>query len=482
MKSEVSSHQKLAEFRFSIIGPLLSSPPGPGELQDRLEELSACQWQHPLTGEPIKLGCSTIQRWYYRAKKKGADPVGSLRRKLRSDRGEAKSIHPPLRSWLNTNYRLHTGWSYQLHSDNLKAWCDLQPEAGTVPSYSSVVRYMASQGFRKTRRPRSPLSPGQKKALARLEDREVRSFEAEYVGGLWHLDFHHASRQVIKGDGSFVTPLCLCILDDHSRLACHVQWYFQEDTKALVQGFSQALKKRQMPRALMSDNGGAMISEEFTQGLMRLGIEHETTLPHSPYQNGKQESFWGNLEGRLMAMLENDKNLTLQKLNQMTQIWVEREYHLNIHSETTFAPLDRFVHAKDVLRPLPDIDLGLIFRRDVKRTARHSDGTFSLEGKRFEIPQAYRILKTLTVRYARWDLSQIHLVDEQGQCLAQVFPVDLKKNADGQRRLFNKPDRQMNLPLIELSGEEPPLLSKMIAEYSATGCPPAYIPMTDEET
>jgi putative transposase len=231
----------------------------------------------------------------------------------------------------------------------------------------------------------------------------------------------------------------------------------------------------------MSDNGGAMTSEEFTEGLMRLGIEHETTLPHSPYQNGKQESFWGNLEGRLMAMLENDKNLNLQKLNQMTQIWVEREYHLNIHSETTFAPLDRFVHGKDVLRPVPETNLNLIFRRDINRTARRSDGTFSLDGKRFEIPQAYRTLSKLTVRYARWDLSQIHLVDEQGQCLTQVFPVDLKKNADGRRRLFTKPDAQMNLPLIELSGEEPPLLTKMIAEFSATGCPPTYIPMTDEE-
>jgi integrase len=48
----------------------------------------------------------------------------------------------------------------------------------------------------------------------------------------------------------------------------------------------------------MSDNGSAMVAAETTQGLVRLGIVHETTLPFSPEQNGKQERFWGQIEGR----------------------------------------------------------------------------------------------------------------------------------------------------------------------------------------
>ncbi len=58
-------------------------------------------------------------------------------------------------------------------------------------------------------------------------------------------------------------------------------------------------KKRGLPRSLMSDNGSAMTSEEFTEGLQRLSIIHEKTLPYSPYQNAKQEVFWGQVEGRL---------------------------------------------------------------------------------------------------------------------------------------------------------------------------------------
>jgi putative transposase len=325
------------------------------------------------------------------------------------------------------------------------------------------------------------MEPGQAVADERLREKETRSFEVEYVGGLWHLDFHKASRPILTGGGERVTPLALCILDDHSRLACHIQWYLNEDTPALVHGFIQALQKRGLPRALLSDNGSAMTSGEFTQGLMRIGIEHDTTLPYSPHQNGKQESFWGNLEGRCIAMLDGDKALGLKKLNDVTQAWVEMEYNKKIHSETSQTPLDRFIHGKDVLRPAPDYaTLANAFRRDVKRSQRRSDGTFCLDGKRFEIPVAYRSLPRITVRYAWWDLSRVHLIDDRTQnLLCPLYPVDLLRNADGRRREIDPTAPKDSPPLIY---EEPPLLQKLIAEYSASGLPPAYIPMpTGEE-
>ena len=122
---------------------------------------------------------------------------------------------------------------------------------------------------------------------------EIRSFEVEYVNALWHLDFHHGSIKILDANGEWIKPLLLCILDDHSRLVCHAQWYFDETAETLVHGFMQALQKRGIPRSLMSDNGAAMISAEFTEGLSRLSIIHDTTLPYSPYQNGKQEVLWG---------------------------------------------------------------------------------------------------------------------------------------------------------------------------------------------
>ncbi|MBC7531118.1 MAG: DDE-type integrase/transposase/recombinase [Oligoflexus sp.] len=56
-----------------------------------------------------------------------------------------------------------------------------------------------------------------------------------------------------------------------------------ETTQDLVHGFSQALMRRGLPRTLMTDNGSAMTSAEFTQGLSRIGVIHETTLAYSPH-------------------------------------------------------------------------------------------------------------------------------------------------------------------------------------------------------
>jgi hypothetical protein len=66
----------------------------------------------------------------------------------------------------------------------------------------------------------------------------VRSYEAEHVHALWHLDFHHGSRKVLTRAGAWATPLMLAVIDDHSRLICHLQWYLDETAETLVQAAS----------------------------------------------------------------------------------------------------------------------------------------------------------------------------------------------------------------------------------------------------
>lgn len=474
-KTEGSLHQLWAEFRFGVVGALLANPPGEQELARRLKELSETEWTHPMEGGRFKISFPTIERWYYKSLNHKKDPVGVLRRKLRSDSGTTRHLTPEMKTWLQNNYREHSSWSGQLHCDNLKAWLGDHPSYGMECSYATVLRYMKIKGWDKKPRVRSPFAPGRAAAEARLQSHEVRSFEVEYVGGLWHLDFHHSSRQIRTERGEFITPLALCVMDDHSRLVCHLQWYWWENTRALVHGFVQAIQKRGLPRALMSDNGSAMTSSEFTEGLLRVGgISHETTLPYSPYQNAKQESFWGTLEGRMMAMCEGNRDLSLEELNAITQAWVEIEYNRAVHSETKQSPMERFLHGKSVLRAAPETSiLTLSFRRDEIRTQRRSDGTVSILGKRFEIPAAFRCLPRVTVRYAEWDLRQVHLIDPRTQAmLAPIYPLDRKKNAEGLRRKIGNPQAQRPEEKIAVM---PPLLQKIMAEYAATGLPPAYI-------
>jgi len=351
--NDVGTRQdRWARFRFSIIGPLLSAPPDSGQLQIELAALAKKEWRHPISGLPATFALSTIERWFYKARNEN-NPVSALQTKRRSDAGRSLALSPALKQLVQTQYREHPSWSYQLHFDNVGSLIKKMPELGTLPSYNSLRRYMQSNGYYK-HRGRRRHTPGAIIAAERLEAREVRSYEIDYVHGLWHLDFHHGSRRILGRDGQWHKPLLLAILDDRSRLICHAQWYLDETTETLVHGFMQALQKRGLPRALMSDNGSAMVAAEFTEGLERLGILHQKTLPHSPYQNGKQENFWVQIEGRLMAMLEGVEELSLQLLNESTIAWVEFEYHRKLHSEIAATPLERYLQGPDVGRPSPD--------------------------------------------------------------------------------------------------------------------------------
>jgi transposase InsO family protein len=471
------SHERWAHFRFSVIGPLLAAPPARGELQRQLKELAAQKWRHPLSGAWIVLGRSTIERWYYKALRATASPVDVLQRKIRSDHGTHPAWSAPLSELLRQQHQQHPSWSYQLHADNLAVLVQQQPELGPMPAYASVLRFMKSQGLFKRPR-RGPVhSPGAQAAEARYQAREVRSYESEYVNALWHLDFHHGSLRVLPPTGQWAYPLLLGILDDRSRLACHLQWYLAEGAEQLTHGLSQGFQKRQLPRSILFDNGSAMIAQETEQGLTRLGIVFENTLPFSPYQNGKQEAFWGQIEGRLLPMLEGVTDLTLEALNQATQAWVELEYNRKVHSETGHTPLDRYLHDKDVGRPCPSSEqLRLAFTTEVHRKQRRSDGTLSLEGVRFEIPSRYGHLEKVTVRYATWDLSAVYLSDPKtGAILTRLYPLDRKKNAQGQRApRANAPTTATVPPPSGMA----PLLQKIIHQYATTGLPPAYLPLS----
>ena len=134
-------------------------------------------------------------------------------------------------------------------------------------------------------------------------------------------------------------------------------------------------------------------------------------------------------------MLEGVADLTLAQLNEATLAWIEIEYNRKVHSEIGQTPLSRYLHDKDVGRPCPDTEkLKLAFTTEARRIQRRSDGTFSLESVRFEVPSRYRHLEQLFVRYASWDLSSVWLADSKtGAILCRLYPQDKKKNAEGLR-------------------------------------------------
>jgi transposase InsO family protein len=436
-------------------------------------------WRHPISGQWVRFGKSTIEKWYYQAQAVD-NPIDQLRRQVRSDAGQTRVMSAQLLSELHAQYKQHPSWSCQLHSDNLAALVQENPFLGPAVSYSTVRRRMKQQGWLKKPHRRNP-TEGMIRADERLQKREVRSYEVQYVHQLWHFDYHECSRQVAMANGSWHTPQLLGILDDFSRWCCHAQWYLKENTETLCHGHQQAFIKRGLPRSELSDNGSAMRAEETQNGFESLSINHERTLEYSPYQNAKQEVFWNSqIEGRLMPMLENVEPLTLDFLNKATQAFVEQHYNRTRHEELGTSPLQRALDSTSVARPCPSLaTMQLYFTVKQTRMLRRSDCTISIQGVRFEIPSRLRTMSKLWVRYQRWDLSQAYVVDPRDHrvVIARIFPLNKQQNSDGRRRVL---DSVCEPDLPEKSGDPvPPLLRKLLSDYAQSGLPPAYIPLED---
>lgn len=458
--------------RYRVIAELIERPSAPGELATRLREIAAKP--HVFAGheEPVRVCTRTLERWYAKAKN-ASRPAEALQPKLRSDRGENRVMLKSHKDWIGSFRMAHPSWSVQLLFDNLVA-TDLEG----IPSYSTVLRYMRASGLLVG-------SP----SVRRASRREVRSFEVSYVGELWHMDFHKGSRKVLSKKGEYVTPLCVAFIDDKSRLACHAQWYLNETTEVLVHAFIQAVMKRGLPRTFYTDCGAAMRGAEFTTGLETLSVRQERTLPYSPHQNGKQEAFWQPLEGRLMKMIPKHTDLTLESLNRYTQAWVEQDYNAKEHRETKQTPHERFFSLTSVHRSSPGIEeLRRAFAVRVTRSQRQSDGTITLDGVRFEVPQAYRHVEELRLSYARWDLSRAEILCPlTNKPLARIHPVPLERNASGIRRGTEQTTRaELDSLAADVSSENPdcslpPLLVRCLEQHERKFPHAGYMPLQENE-
>ena len=461
-------------FRYNIVASLFANPPPTGDLAARLREMSQQIHVQPWNKKQVKISVRTLERWYAQAKS-ATRPPEALQPKLRKDRQQSRVLLKEHKQWLVEFQQRFPSWSVQLLFDNMCAaiFSDVQP------SYSTVLRYFKAQGLFK-----HPSRGRHQNA------KQIRSYEVEFVGQLWHMDFHKGSRMVLTEAGQFEQPICMAIVDDKSRLVCHVQWFLNETAEVLVHGLCQAIAKRGMPATFYTDNGAAMKAQELLTGLEFLGIKQEHTLPYAAYQNGKQESFWKPLEGRLMKMIPKEKRITLDVLNSLTQAWVEQDYHTTIHSETRQTPLHRFFEEKNVLRHGLDFnEMKRSFRMRLTRTVRRTDATVTLDGIRFQLPQHYAHFDQLVLRYARWDLGEAEILcPDTFKPLCQIFPVNKLANSSGMRgvnqSLSQKPREETNQISDELLTLEcaslPPLLARCLAKHARENRLSGYMPLSNE--
>jgi putative transposase len=242
--------KQVAAFRFGVICELVNGVDlNPGEQERLIREKCARKWQIPFS-EKTRISRSTLLRWT------------SL---YRRSNGRLESLYP--------RDRRDHGASRAMDEDTCLALVELRKRLPKA-TVRCLIREMEQRRL-------APV--GQLKAstvyrfLHRHElmtptaaPQDRRKFEAELPNDLWQSDVMHGSR--VEAGGKKKKTYLIAVLDDHSRLITHGEFYLSERLNSYLNALQQALSKRGLPRKLYVDNGAAFRSKHLEHVTASLGI------------------------------------------------------------------------------------------------------------------------------------------------------------------------------------------------------------------
>jgi putative transposase len=375
--------KRISLFRFALISPLVSRKGmSRGEQEALLRDITAKSWEIP--GSPrSSIARSTVLRWVSLYEKSG-NRIEALEPQPRKDRGTSRALGEELEAALVTLRKENPGISLPVFVKMARAKNVI--DAGKGPSKDSLYRLFKRNGLEKdTRFP---------------EDR--RKFETELVNDMWQSDCMHGP-QIIH-EGKLRKAYLFAVLDDHSRLITHAQFYLSENLECYRDCLVSALEKRGLPRKLYVDNGSAFRSNALAYACGRLGIALLHSRPYIPEGRGKIERFFRTVRMQLIPTLP--ESLSLERLNELLILWLDDDYHKRIHSSTGQPPIERYLAGLSLVRSAPK-DLRDYFRIAVRRKVA-KDRTVTLAGCSFEAPVGL-IGQTVTLLYHERDCERVEI-------------------------------------------------------------------------
>lgn len=353
--------EEIARFRFGVISDLVGAVRlEPGEAAGIIRQKSEQRYNIPHS-DRTRISGPTIRRWILRYEA-GGRKLSTLYPANRADQGKSRRVD----------------------DETVAALTRLKKQKPTVP----VIRIMQEM------EEKSLISPGitlcQSTAYRILKGHGLtrgtasakidrRRFEAEYPNDIWQSDVMHGP--AVESDGKMRKTYLIAVLDDHSRLLPHAEFYLSERLESWLDAFRQALLGRGLPRKLYVDNGAAFRTKHLERICASLGIALVHTPPYTPQGRGKIERFFRTVRTRFLPYFTGN---SLEDLNIALDLWVREEYHQRTHSSTGETPFVRFARHLEIVRTAP-ADLEDHFRKEARRRVA-KDRTISLDGRIYEAP------------------------------------------------------------------------------------------------
>jgi len=373
--------EKIAVFRFGVIFPLVERDLHEywGEKERILRELVSKEWQIPFSDRTY-ISKATILNWVKRYEA-GGRKIEALFPESRADRGQMRSMSDEQFDAFVLLVRQHPKLSTPRLVEIAKAKGVFPP--GSEVSMASVYRMLK---LRKAKKDKA------------AEDR--RKFEVQMSNDLWQSDCMHGPK--VFHDGKQRKTYLFALLDDHSRLIPHGQFYLAETLENYLDCLWTAMRKRGLPRKLYVDNGPSFRSHRLQLGCAALEVGLRYAKPYRPQGKGKIERFFRTVRSQFLTELS--ETIGIEELNQLFQRYIEERYHTRIHGGTGQPPIDRYLEDARMLRKAPDA-LPEYFRKKEIRTV-NNDRTVKLHGRLYEAPTGLVGMKII-LRFENYDRIEV---------------------------------------------------------------------------
>lgn len=388
--------------KMRVLGAIESSP---GKTQGERVRNAANMIFIDEYGEKRKFTWRTIYTWFYNYKNHG---ISGIHKRPRKDKGITRKITPEeLMEVINKVKTYFRGSSYNKMALYRKA-IELGLIQKSQLAQTTYYRFLREYDLLKDDTP----------AKHRL------AFSMEYANQLWQGDTMFGP-YVKNSEGKSIQTKLIAFIDDASRVLCHGEFFFNENTESLISALRKAFFKRGIPDQLYVDNGSVYSSKEITLICARIGC----ILSHTPVRDGaskgKIERFFRTVR---MSFLSYELDLSsLETLNIQFSRWVEDEYNHKNHSVLGMKPIDRYALDRRRIRYIPNINADdEIFYVEKDRTV-IATNTFSFRSKIYECPVLLSNRK-IQIRFDRNNDDSPVIVYYKNERMGEAKAVDYISN------------------------------------------------------
>jgi transposase InsO family protein len=377
---------KIATFRFGLISEFVTGVRlGYGEKEKLLKEKVSRSYDIPFSQRNV-ISRSSLEKWILDYKKSGY-VIQGLYPKARSDKGGNRVLSDSLKLAIK---------ELKKEQPNLKApaliTCLRQKKLigfDEQINLSTLYRYLKSES----------LTSVNENAL------DKRQFEAQHPNEIWQSDVMHGP--YVRVDGKSCKSYLIAIIDDHSRLIVHAEFYLAETRENFLDCLRQGIMKRGLPQKLYIDNGSCFRALHLEQVTAQLGIGISHSRPYMPQGRGKIERWFKYVRDNFIPV-EKFNPTNKEKLDILSSHFVEwvDEYNNRVHSSTKQTPYNRYRAGLECVRPAPPRLLDYFRQIEFRRVKK--DRTVRLMGNVFEAPVGL-IDRQVELRFHPEDLSHVEI-------------------------------------------------------------------------